>query len=95
MRPHYITPPIEEGLPLFGSSCERCHSKGKVDGWRFCAGCLAESQTQALAERKRQQKEGRQVIGGSRDSNSTADCDHDEQIGGMSRCVRNLEDRAT
>lgn len=75
--------------------CERCHTGTKADGWRFCPQCLAESQSLAIAERKRRQKEGRQVIGGRRDSNSTADFDHDEQIGGMSRCVRNLEDMAT
>ena len=75
------------------TSCERCGSKNKVDGWRFCCACLAESHSQRLAERIRRAKEGRQVIGGIRDSNSTADCDHDEQIGGMSRCVRNLEDK--
>jgi hypothetical protein len=54
---------------------------------------LADSQSETLAARKRRNKEGRQVIGGRRDSNSTADCEHDEQIGGMSRCVRNLEDK--
>lgn len=75
--------------------CEQCHTDTKADGWRFCPRCLAERQSQVIAERKRRQKEGRQVIGGSRDSNSTADYEHDEQIGGMSRCVRNLEDRAT
>lgn len=75
------------------TSCERCRAKRKVDGWRFCSACLTESQSQALAARKRRNKEGRQVIGGIRHMNSTADCDHDEQIGGMSRCVRNLEDK--
>ena len=75
------------------TSCERCALKNKVDGWRFCSGCLADSQSETLAARKRRNKEGRQVIGGRRDSNSTADCEHDEQIGGMSRCVRNLEDK--
>jgi len=77
----------------FDTSCERCRAKSKVDGWRFCSACLTESQSQALAARRRRNKEGRQVIGGIRDMNSTTDCDHDEQIGGMSRCVRNLEDK--
>jgi hypothetical protein len=90
IRPHYITPPIE-----LDTACERCRASKKVDGWRFCSACLAESQSQTLAERKRRDKEGRQVIGGPRASNSTADWDHDEQIGGMSRCVRNLEDKTT
>ena len=87
-RPHCMTPPIE-----LDTACERCRASNKVDGWRFCSACLAESQSQTLAARKRRDKEGRQVIGGRRDSNSTADCEHDEQIGGMSRCVRSLEDK--
>jgi hypothetical protein len=90
IRPHYITPPIE-----LATACEKCRANKKLDGWRFCSFCLSESQSQTIAARKRRSKEGRQVIGGPRVTNSTADCDHDEQIGGMSRCVRNLEDRTT
>ena len=88
IRPHYITQPTE-----LNAACERCRASNKVDGWRFCSACLAESYSHTLAERIRRGKEGRQVIGGRRDSNSTADSEHDEQIGGMSRCVRNLEDK--
>ncbi len=73
--------------------CEQCDLRTKVDGWRFCCECLQSRNKSTLAERARKAKEGRQRVKSGRDFNSVIDADHDEQIGGMSRSVRAMEER--
>ena len=74
--------------------CEQCGLRTKVDGWRFCRECFETRNKSTLAERARKAKEGRQRIKTGRDFNSVIDADHDEQIGGMSRSVRAMEEPA-
>lgn len=73
-------------------SCEKCASRPRVDGWRFCRVCLEANAKNTVADRKRKAKEGRQRIGSGSNANRLLSADCDEQIGGMSRCVRSMED---
>jgi len=73
-------------------ACARCGREPKAACWMFCMSCLEQSHKKERAESRRRQREERQVIGSLKDGKPIVDIE-DEQRGGMSRCVRALEDR--
>jgi uncharacterized Zn finger protein (UPF0148 family) len=72
--------------------CDRCGVAEKADGWRLCPSCLDASARQTASERRRKTREGRQRIGAKSNSPSLFSAERDEQVGGMSRAVRAMED---
>jgi len=72
--------------------CDQCEIRTKADGWRFCRECLEANAKKTIDERRRKAKEGRQRIGAGSAATRSISADRDEQIGGMSRCVRSMED---
>ena len=72
--------------------CDRCGVAEKADGWRLCPSCLEASARQTANERRRKTREGRQRIGAKPNSQSLLSAERDEQVGGMSRAVRVMEE---
>ena len=74
--------------------CTNCRSATCADGWKVCGQCYEAVTRQRIRDRKQREKEGRQRVSRGATDKSLLSADHDEQIGGQSRCVRAMEDNA-
>lgn len=73
--------------------CDFCNAKGRVDGWRWCRECGERLSLERARERRRRAREGKQTaLAHDKATKSLLSFDSDEQVGGQSRVIRQLED---